>query len=174
MLRSIEILLCYAREDEDLRQELEKHLRVLQLQNVINVWHDRNISAGMEWEREIDQHLSNAQIILLLVSPDFMVSKYCYGIEMKRAMERHERGDACVIPIILRHVYWRKAPFCKLQALPLDGKPIKSSAWFTLDEALFNVTEGISNVVDGLVTEDEMRHYSMLQKAAHKEGKRTF
>src|SRR5947209_17543230 len=120
MPRGIEIFLCYAREDDALRQGLEKHLRVLRRQGIINLWHDRDISAGTEWEREIDNHLNTARLILLLISPDFLDSDYCYSKEMGRAMERHELGEARVIPIILRHVYWHKTPFGKLQALPTD------------------------------------------------------
>src|SRR5260370_35842881 len=97
---------------------LVKHLSVLKRQGIIDIWHDRNISAGTEWEREIDKHLNTAQIILLLISPDFMDSDYCYGIEMKRAMERYEQGKSRVIPIILRPAYWQKTPFGNLQALP--------------------------------------------------------
>ena len=108
MPRGIEIFLCYAREDDALRQGLEKHLRVLRRQGIINLWRDRDISAGAEWEREIDNHLNTARIILLLISADFLDSDYCYSIEMKRAMERHEQEEARVIPIILRPVYWRK------------------------------------------------------------------
>src|SRR2546429_9932386 len=99
-LMSVSIFFCYAHEDEALLNKLKTHLRPLQRQGLIDVWHDRDISAGTEWEREISQHLNSAQVILLLVSPDFMFSEYCYGIEMKRAMERHEHGEARVIPII--------------------------------------------------------------------------
>src|SRR5438045_5413886 len=116
----VEIFCCYAHKDEALLNKLKTHLTPLQREGLIDVWHDRNISAGTEWEREIGQHLNTARIILLLVSPDFIDSDYCYGVEMKRAMERHERGEARVIPVILRPVYWKKAPFGKLQALPTD------------------------------------------------------
>src|SRR5216684_9393103 len=112
----VKILFCYAREDELLLNKLKTQLRPLQRQGLIDVWHDRDISAGTEWEREINQRLNEAEIILLLVSPDFMDSDYCYGIEMKRAIERHQRGEALVIPVILRPVYWQGAPFGKLQA----------------------------------------------------------
>lgn len=148
MASTIEIFFCYAREDERLRQGLEKQLRALKRQGIINVWHDRNISAGEEWAKEIDKHLNTAQIILLLVSPDFMDSDYCYGIEMTRAMERHETGEACIIPIILRPVYWQKAPFGKLQALPTDAKPVTSHIWHSLDDAFFDVAEGIRKVIE--------------------------
>src|SRR5713101_6405857 len=99
---SVKIFFCYAHKDEALLNQLKVHLIPLQRQGLIDIWHDRDISAGTEWEQEISQHLNAAQIILLLVSPDFMASAYCYGIEMQRALERHELGEARVIPIILR------------------------------------------------------------------------
>jgi tetratricopeptide (TPR) repeat protein len=147
MASMIELFICYAREDEELRKGLEKQLRALRRQGLIEVWHDREISAGTEWEREIDKHLNSAQIILLLVSPDFMDSDYCYGIEMKQALERHERGEARVIPVILRPVYWYGEPLGKLQALPTDGKPVISSSWHNKDEAFFDVAEGIYRAI---------------------------
>lgn len=102
----------------------------------------------MDWEREITEHLNTAQIILLLVSPDFMASDYCYGVEMKKALERHERGEADIIPVILRPVYWQGAPFGSLQALPTDAKPVTGPSWHSLDKAFFNVAEGIRKVAN--------------------------
>src|SRR6266446_8435368 len=104
MYMPVKIFLCYAHEDEKLKKELEKHLSLLKRQGFIDVWHDRDISAGAQWKRDIDKYLNSANIILLLISPDFMYSDYCYSIEMQRAIERHEREEACVIPIILRHI----------------------------------------------------------------------
>src|SRR6266516_5596304 len=159
MGKSIEIFFCCAREDEVMRQGLEKQLRALRRQGIIDLWHDRQIIPGTEWEHEIDQHLKTARIILLLISPDFMDSDYCYGIEMKQAMERHERGESRVIPIILRPVYWQKAPFGKLQALPTDARPVTSSKWHTQDEAFFDVAEGIRVAVEELTARDEAKRW---------------
>jgi hypothetical protein len=145
---SIKIFFCYAHKDKRLLNELRKRLRPLEHQGLIDMWHDANISAGAEWERAISEQLNDAQIILLLVSPDFMDSTYCYGIEMKRAVERHEHGEACVIPVILRPVYWQGAPFSKLQPLPTEGKPVVSPSWHNQGAALFNVAEGIRVVVE--------------------------
>ena len=103
-MSTTEILCCYAHEDQKLLNKLKAHLKPLQRQGLIDVWHDRDISAGTEWEQEIIKHLNEAQIILLLVSADFMSSEYCYSIEMKKAIEKHERGEARVIPVILRAV----------------------------------------------------------------------
>ncbi len=150
MASNIEIFLCYARRDELLLKELEIYLGALQRQDFFNVWHDREIIPGKERMREIDTHLSTAQIILLLVSHHFMNSDYCYLDHMKQAMERHERGEARVIPIILRPVYWEKTPFAKLQPLPTNAEPVTSSNWHSLDEAFFDVAEGIRKAAEGL------------------------
>lgn len=147
--RTIEVFFCYAHEDEVLLNTLKAHLTALVRQKLFNIWHDRNISAGTEWQKEIDKYLNVADIILLLVSPDFLASDYCYSVEIKRAMERHERGEAHVIPVILRPVYWEKAPFNKLQALPTDSKPV--TRWKDRDEAFFDVAEGIRKVAEKLV-----------------------
>src|SRR2546425_11549677 len=116
-----EIFFCYAHEDEQLLKILKMHLKPLQHEGLIDVWYDRDISAGEEWEQEISKQLSAAQIILLLVSPDFINSDYCYGIEMKRALERHNRGEALVIPAILPPTYWQGA-LARLRALPPAGR----------------------------------------------------
>jgi len=138
-------------EDELLLNKLKAHLRPLQRQGLIHVWHDRDISAGTEWEREISKHLNEVDIILLLVSPDFMNSDYCYSIEMQQAMERHERGEACAIPVILRAVSWQGV-LGKLQALPTDAKPVISASWHNIDEAFLDVAEGIRKVVEEVTT----------------------
>lgn len=146
----VKIFFCYAREDELLLNKLKTHLRPLQRENLIEVWYDRDISAGTEWETEIKERLNAAQIVLLLVSPDFMDSDYCYSIEMKKALERRARGEAEVIPVILRHVYWHGEPLGKLQALPKDGKPVTDPDWYNLDRAFYDVATGIRKVVEQL------------------------
>lgn len=153
MSESISIFVSYAHEDDQLRKELEKHLSQLKWGNLIGVWHDRDISAGTDWEREVDTHLNTAQIILLLISPDFMASTYCYSIEMAWAMERYSRGEACVIPIILRPVFWKGVPFSCLQALPTDAIPVTSHKWPSQDEAFVDVVQGIWKAIEDLITE---------------------
>jgi TIR domain len=144
----IEVFISYSHKDEALREELGTHLSLLMRDRVIDEWHDRRIVAGREWGGAIDEHLNSAAVILLLVSADFLASDYCYDIEMKRALERHDAGDACVIPVILRSVDWRGAPFAKLQALPKDGKPLTS--WPNKDEAFTDVARGIREALKDL------------------------
>lgn len=146
--KPIELFYSYAHEDEELRDELEKALTILHRQGIITNWHDRRIGAGTEWEGQIDKHLESADIILLLISADFLSSDYCWGVEMKRAMARHDAGEARVIPVMLRAVLWRGAPFARLEALPTDAKPITS--WENVDEAFTDVANGIAAVAEEL------------------------
>ncbi len=146
--KALELFYSYAHEDQALRDELEKHLSLLKNQHLITGWKDRDIKAGEEWKGKISSHLLAANIILLLISPDFMASAYCYSIEMKEAMRRHKAGEARVIPIIIRPADWRQAPFSKLQALPKDSKAVTS--WSNQDEALLDVAKGIRQVVEEL------------------------
>ncbi len=121
---------------------------MLKRQEVIETWHDRRIGAGQELGQAIDDHINTDDIILLLVSPDFMASDYCYDIEMKRALERHDAGEAIVIPVILRACDWHHAPFGKLLATPQDGKPV--TQWPDRDEAFLQVARAVRDAADRL------------------------
>jgi TIR domain len=135
------LFLSYAHSDIELINQLEKQLSILKRQSVIEIWHDRMIEPGSEWQGVLDSYLENADIILLLISPDFLASDYCYDIEMKRAIERHESGDAIVIPVILRPCLWQDSPFGKLQCIPSGGVAI--TKWANPDEAMLDVATGI-------------------------------
>ena len=145
---AIEIFCSYAHEDEVWLRKLETHLSLLKRQGLISLWHDRLIVPGADWTKSIDTHLETASVILLLVSANFMASDYCYGIEMQRALKRHEAGEARVIPLLVRPVDWKDAPFAHLQALPTDARPL--SIWQDEDTALTNVVAGIRRVLQDL------------------------
>src|SRR6266702_3978787 len=143
--KALEIFYSYAHEDERLWKALDKQLNLLKRDGLVTDWNDHKITAGKEWESEILTHLDSAEVILLLISPDFIASDYCYSVEMQRAMERHERGEARVIPIILRPTDWKSATFGKLKALPSDGRAL--TRWPNRDEAFLNVAKGIRKAV---------------------------
>lgn len=140
------VFFSYCHADEALRDQLEKQLAMLKRQGVIETWHDRRISAGQEIDAAIDDHINSDEIILLLVSPDFIASDYCYNIEMARAMERHNAKDAIVIPVILRPCDWHHAPFGKLLGTPQDGKPV--TLWPDRDEAFLQVAKEVRKAAD--------------------------
>ena len=103
----IKLFYCYAREDHALRDKLAEHLIILNRLGLITTWHDGEIVPGASWEEEIEIHLNTADIILLLISPAFMKSDYCYSKEMERALERHDAKEARVVPIL----FWIRAAF---------------------------------------------------------------
>jgi tetratricopeptide (TPR) repeat protein len=154
-----EVFISYSHRDKELRNELEKHLANLKRQKIIASWYDGNISPGTEWEPQIMEHLKRAQIILLLVSADFMASDFCYSIEMTQAIARHDANQARVIPILLRPMDWQGAPFARLKMLPTDAKAVIT--WHTLDEALADVVQGIREAIDDLTRKEQSANPSI-------------
>lgn len=144
------LFFSYSHKDEDLRDQLETHLAMLKYEGLIEAWHDRRIAAGDELNDSINANLDRADVILLLVSPDFLASKYCYDVEVAHAMERHAAGEARVIPVILRHCDWHHAPFGKLLAAPKDGRPVK--AWADADEAFLDVAKQVRSALPQSIT----------------------
>jgi hypothetical protein len=111
----VTIFISYAHEDAGWCDKLKAHLRIVERDGVAKVWTDAEIELGAEWDVEIRTALNEAKVILLLVSSDFINSDFCYGKEMVTAMERHDSGDAIVVPVSTRYVDWGMAPFGKLQ-----------------------------------------------------------
>ena len=144
------LFLSYAHEDELLCKKLEVHLSGLKRERLISIWHARQIAPGAEWSHEIESRLNEAAVIILLVSPDFIASDYCYEREMQRALERHKRGEAQVIPIILRDCDWQATPLSNLQCLPRDGQPV--TLWKDLDQVFRAIVQEIRCVMKGQAT----------------------
>ncbi|MDZ8077511.1 MAG: SUMF1/EgtB/PvdO family nonheme iron enzyme [Nostoc sp. DcaGUA01] len=163
-LVSLKVFFSYSHADEPLKNELVKHLGILKRQGVISTWDDREIPPGGEWNQLINENLNTADIILLLVSADFIHSEYCWGVEVTTAIQRHEVGEACVIPIILRNVDWQSAEFGKLQALPKNGLPVKS--WNNQDDAFTNVAQGIKSAAKQLIEERQQKQKRASREAA--------
>jgi hypothetical protein len=146
-LRSSHGFVSYAREDEELYQQLKKHLRILEREGLIDFDDDRAISPGTEWEGQISEWLERADVILLLISADFVDSDYCWDVEMRRALERHEDGEARVIPVILREVAWKDSVLSFLEVLPTSATPATSPKWASLDSAFTDVVNGIRRTI---------------------------
>lgn len=141
----LRVFVSYAHVDEPLRIEFGKHLSVLERQGLVAAWHDRMITPGADWANEIDGAIERSEIVLLLVSADFVHSSYCYEIEMRRALERHESGLAVVIPVLLRPIAGGAMPFAKLQGLPRDLNPV--TEWHSRDSAYVDIVEGVRRTI---------------------------
>jgi TIR domain len=122
--------------------QLRMHMAMLRREELITEWYDREIEAGSEWRDEIECELEAADVILLLVSANFLASDFCYEKEMTRAVERARRGEALVIGVMLRPVNgWDDSPFAEFQVVPRDARPI--SKWSNQDEAYADVVQRI-------------------------------
>jgi CheY-like chemotaxis protein len=149
----VTLFYSYAHEDEPLRDELQGHLKILERRGLLAPWHDRQILAGADWSATIDRHLEIAELVLLLISKDFMESDYIFGRELSKAMERHADGRSVVVPVFVRAVDLQPEdaddiPFLKLQGLPTDLRAVTS--WPNRDEAWTNVAKGLRAVVKSI------------------------
>ncbi len=144
------IFTSYAHEDEALKTEMDKYLKVLKRSGKIDTWNDRALIPGQEWDKTIMDELNKANIILLLVSVDFNASDFIWEKELAEAMRRHEEGSAYVVPIILRKCQWTSLPYAKLQALPRNAQPI--TEFENRDAAFTEVANGIERLVDHMLT----------------------
>jgi hypothetical protein len=151
MIKKLNIFLCYAHADKVLLDELKAHLKPLGRYGLVTLWHDGDITPGTDWAKEIKLRLNKADIVLLLISADFIRSDYCYSVEMQQAIERYQAGKIRVIPIITRPVDWQDTPIGgitlgSLQALPKGAKPV--TRWKNRDEAWVNVARGITSAAN--------------------------
>jgi formylglycine-generating enzyme required for sulfatase activity len=146
-LKNIKLFYSYSYKDEELRNRLETHLMALKRQEIIDDWHDHKISLGAEWHNVLDENLKAADIILLLVSSDFITSGYC-ETEMKYAIQQHEAGKAVVIPIMLRPCMTEGLEFMKLQCAPENMKPV--TEWVDQNEAFIDIAKKIQMVVENI------------------------
>ena len=143
---AVEAFISFSHKDEALRAELDTHLKLLRRLAILDTWSDRCITAGDDWKGQIHDAMERANLILFLVSADFIASDYCWDVEMKRALARAEDGAAVIVPIIVRTCLWKEAPFARFQALPENGKAVTAgTARSAKDRAWTNVAEGIAD-----------------------------
>jgi formylglycine-generating enzyme required for sulfatase activity len=156
-IQPVKIFLSYAHQDDEYLQALVVQLSSLLKRKLVEIWHDRQILAGSDWATDISQNLESADIILFLVSPDFINSEYCYGIEMARAIEREQAQTARAIPVIIRHCNWQTTPVDKLQGLPRDGRPVAAWGNKPWDEPLLLVVKEIERVAKDIQVQRRSR-----------------
>jgi hypothetical protein len=150
---SLKLFYSYAHEDESVLAELRKHLAPLRHEQILVDWHDRELLPGADWDPEISDRLESADIVVALISSDFVSSAYAYGRELHRALDLHDQGRLALVPVIARPCYWQPLPISRLQMLPDDAKPIMS--WThpsERDESFVSVVRGVERVARGLLS----------------------
>jgi len=149
------LFISYSHNDERWADRLRDHLAALRQEGLVEDWYDRKIQPGENWEEAIATELNRSNVIIPLISANFLASEYCTGVEMTRAFEMHGRGDTRIVPVILRAVDWERTSFGGLQALPRDGKPILSHR--DCEQALRDVARGIRRSISNTTQYTEMK-----------------
>jgi hypothetical protein len=147
-MKPASIFISYSHKDEPFRDEFLSHLAPLKRAGLIEPWHDRCLRPGVDWAAKIDYNIDKADIIILLISSDFLASNYCYEKEFARGLVRHEAKKTIIIPVIIRSVLWEQTTLSRLQALPRDAKPVEE--WQYRDRAWTDVVRGILNTINGI------------------------
>ena len=152
MAEKVKIFISYSHKDIACKKTLESHLSLLLRNNNAEIWADHNIVAGQQWDKEIAENLKSSNMVLMLLSANFIESDYCYQKEMEDAIYRHKTGQACVIPILLENFYWQdptfEMPFKDIQMIPIaDGKPKPLTLWNPPDIGYTEITKGISQAL---------------------------
>ena len=138
----VNIFISYSHQDKAFKEELSKHLMPLVRLNKATIWEDGCIDAGEEWEKAILDNLKKADIVLCLISSDFIVSDFCYTKEMEEALKARKLGEKTVIPIRIRRCNWSKLPIGKIQGLPKRWlKAVKNDAAWT------EISKGIEKAI---------------------------
>lgn len=146
MIKKMKVFLSYSHADEKYKEELDKHFAALKRSDKVETWNDREMEAGTRFDDDIKCHLDQDDIIILLISSDFIASDYCYNTEMKKAIERANNDECRVIPIIVRPCLWKETPIKDILALPKDGKPI--SKYEDRDEAYLEIVSAVNNMIN--------------------------
>jgi hypothetical protein len=156
-MEKVKIFYSYSHKDEELRDMFEVHMSGLKRAGYIEQWHDRKILPGSYWDRDINSNIEAADLILFLVSSDFLSSDYCYNVEVIKAINRHNLQECVVIPIILRHCDWEGAPFEHIQGLPKDMHPITSKYWHNIDEAFTYIAKELRKIIKNISNKEKQK-----------------
>ena len=157
------IFISYSHEDEKWKERLVKHLKVLELEGYYSVWEDRQIEAGSDWLAEIEEALNRAQVAILMVSADFLISDFIRKEEIPRILKRRENEGLRVIPVIIKHCAWKQVRWLSpIQAFPRDGTPLNTLKECDIDARLTELAERLSRMMASPEPEDSHHRFKPL------------
>lgn len=158
MSQPIKVFVSYSRRDKEYKEELLEFLAPMRRNNVIQIWNDKDIVPGEQWEDELLDRLTTADMVIFLLSPSLLNSDYIHRVEIKGAMERHKKGELIIIPILIRNSDFAESDFKTFQGLPCDLKPV--STWEDRDSAWLSVTKGLKRVIESIQKKIETKKAS--------------
>ena len=143
------VFISYSHKDEIWKDRLVTHLGVLEQEGLLDLWDDRRIGAGEDWEREIQKAMAKASVAVLLISADYLNSKFILGEEVPTLMERREKEGIHIFPIIIRPCAWKHVKWlARMNVRPKDGKPISGGNESQIDTDLTAIAEEIAGIIE--------------------------
>lgn len=143
------VFISYSHKDEVWKDRLVTQLKVLEYEGHFALWDDQRIGAGDEWRAEIAAALDEANVAVLLISADYLVSEFARGVEVPRLLQRRRSEGLRVIPLIVRACEWQRVAWLEpIQPRPSRGKPLASLPQHEAEEALSALAGEISSLLN--------------------------
>lgn len=145
-MTGLRAFISYSHSDEHALERFTKHLAMLKRDGTLVEWFDQKIAPGGDIDAAVSANLDLCDLFVPLISADFLSSGYCYDLELKRALERHDQGSMRVVPVIIQPCDWKASALGRLKALPKDGKPVAD--WTNENTAWLDVVAQLRNLAD--------------------------
>lgn len=152
-MKKINIFISSVGADEAFRQEIKKRITILGRNIDLEVLYESEIKAGDDWRKEIKECFSQSEIVLLLISPDYVASEFHYTEILEKTIQKVKSGGSRVVPVHVRSVSWNELPIEELLPVP---KEKNLSAWEDRDAAFLHVKEEIKNVIENYIYHVEL------------------
>lgn len=144
-----QVFISYSHKDEAWKDRLCKQLGVLVEQGLIDTWDDRRIAVGEDWEPEIEHELKRAKAAVLMITADFLTSKFILGKEIPTVLKRRDEEGLRIFPLIVRPCPWQTVGWLKkLQCRPRDGRPLSSGSEHQIDQDLADLAVEINGLLN--------------------------
>jgi hypothetical protein len=162
------VFISYSHKDEAWKERLQTQLAVLEMEGLLSVWEDRQIALGDSWYPEIETALNTADVAILLISADFLTSRFIRGEEIPRLLERREKEGIRVIPLILKPCPWKKVGWLSaMQGASRDNVELSGLTEHQQDSILSKLAEKVHDLVGTCRSGDKAKAFERRQKVIH-------
>ena len=121
------VFISYSHKDEVYKDQVLTHLGGLSQQSELEPWHDGDIGAGERWYEDIEEKLNGCAVAVLLISANFLGSKFCMQTELPILLERRRRQKMMIMPILVESCFWQATPWLNaIQMRPGKGDVIEA------------------------------------------------
>jgi hypothetical protein len=142
------VFISYSHKDEDWKDRLVTHLGVLQQEGIFDIWDDRRIGAGEDWEQEIQEAMAAASVAILLVSAHSLTSEFILREEVARLLERRDKEGLHIFPVIVKPCAWQQVKWlARMQCRPKDGQPLSAGSEHQIDVNLAAIAEEVAAII---------------------------